>query len=86
MENCPHCNQSSAVRAKLVLIDEAWVPAPGKDSRLAHFSSLRADDLKPEHIKQSPLEQFVDGFYCDNCGKGFVSDDVIKDDHRYYYR
>ena len=69
-----------------MLIDEAWVPAPDKDSRLAHFSNLRADDLKPELKKDRPLEQFVDGYYCDACGKGFVSDEIVKDDPRYYYR
>ena len=86
MEACPHCGKVSEVRTKLVLVDAAWVPSPGVDSRLAHIASLRADDLKSEHKRDGPLEQFVDGFYCESCDKGFISDESIKDNHRYYCR
>ena len=65
------------MRPKLLLIDEAWVPAPGKDPRLKYARNLRVDDILPEHLRQKPLEQFLDGYYCDRCNIGFVSDDVL---------
>jgi hypothetical protein len=64
-EVCPLCGETSAVRPKLVLIDEAWLPAPGKDPRLAYFADLRVDDVQPKNLREQPLEQFIDGFYCD---------------------
>ena len=84
-ENCPICGSASALRPKLLLIDAAWTPAPGTDPRLAHFVDLRSDDVKPEHLRQPPLEQFVDGFYCERCGKGFVSDEALNSSRRKYY-
>jgi hypothetical protein len=59
------------------LIDEAWVDEPGKDPRLAHFADLRVDDIKPELVSDRPLEQFIEGLYCDACGRGFVTEDSL---------
>jgi hypothetical protein len=84
IEPCPLCHESSAIRPKLLLIDEAWIPAPGKDSRLKYFADLRADDIRPEYLKAPPLEQFVDGYFCERCGKGFVSEAVLRADRRHY--
>jgi hypothetical protein len=83
-EKCPFCGGDTAVRPKLLLIDEAWVPAPGKDPRLAYLGDLRADDVDPQHLRDRPLEQFVDGYYCDRCGKGFISEQVLKASRRRY--
>jgi hypothetical protein len=83
-EICPVCGESSALRPKLLLIDEAWVPAPGKDSRLAYFADLRVDDVQSQNVRGRPLEQFIDGFYCDRCNKGFVSEEVLKEGRRRY--
>jgi hypothetical protein len=67
-----------------MLVDEAWVPAPGKDPRLAYFADLRVDDVRSEHVKAPPLEQFLDGYYCERCGKGFVSEAVLSETRRRY--
>ncbi len=83
-EVCPACGGSSALRPKLLLIDEAWVPSPGKDQRLAYFASLRVDDVQAQALRDSPLEQFIDGFYCDGCGKGFVSENILREGRRRY--
>jgi len=83
-EVCPACGGASALRPKLLLIDEAWVPAPGKDPRLAYWASLRVDDVQAQALRKSPLEQFIDGFYCDRCGKGFVSEDILREGRRRY--
>jgi len=55
IEECPTCKSASAVRPKLVLIDEAWDETMG-ESRLAYFADLRADDIKPEHLNSAPLQ------------------------------
>ena len=83
-ERCPLCEEAAAVRPKLLLIDESWVPAPGKDPRLAYFADLRVDDVKPEHLSDRPLEQFVQGHFCEKCGRGFVSEAVLKATRRRY--
>jgi hypothetical protein len=84
MENCPSCGEAEFVRPKLLLIDEAWVCEPGKDPRLAYAASLRVDDLKEGAVQASPLEQFVQGHYCDKCGRGFVADEWLNPNHRQY--
>ena len=81
-EECPICKKQHMVRKKRLLIDEAWTIAPGKDPRLKYFADLRVDDLK--YSSPSPLEQFIEGFYCDHCGKGFVSETVLKAGHKVY--
>jgi hypothetical protein len=83
LQSFPLCGETSAVRPKLVLIDEAWVPAPGKDPRLAYFSDLRVDDVQPQNLREHPLEQFING-YCDRCNKGFVSKEGLKEGRRRY--
>jgi hypothetical protein len=82
-EVCPICREISAVRQKLVLIDEAWVPAPDKDSRLQYFSDLRVDEVQAQNLREHPLEQFIDGFYCDRCKKGFVSEEMLNENWRH---
>ncbi len=77
LEPCPSCGASSLLRQKLILIDEAWVPATSKDPRTEYFTDLRVDDVKAENLRDHPLQQFVDGFYCDQCKKEFIPDGII---------
>jgi hypothetical protein len=77
LDACPSCGKTVAVRSKLLLIDEAWVAEPGKDPRFAHFADLRVDDVKPELRSEHPLEQFIEGLYCDACGRGFVTEESL---------
>jgi len=83
-EPCPLCGSDASVLPKLLLVDEAWVPRPGIEARLQYFADLRVDDLKPEAVRGEPLSQFVDGFYCSTCGKGFVGDNVLSPSRRRY--
>jgi hypothetical protein len=84
VETCPLCGETSAVRPKLVLIDEVWVPARGRDPRLAYFADLRVDDVQAHNLRERPLEQFIHGFYCDRCNRGFVSEEGLKEGRRRY--
>jgi hypothetical protein len=77
-------SESSLVRPKLLLIDEAGVPAPGKDPRLAYLADLQVDDVQAQIVRERPLEQFIDGFYCNRCNKGFVSEEVLNEGRRRY--
>lgn len=81
-EFCPTCGQASAIRQKLLLIDETWVHGPGKDSRAARFVNLRVEHVLGDHVREQPLEQFVEGFYCDRCDKGFVSEEILRSNLR----
>lgn len=81
-EACPWCRKHSALRRKLLLIDEAWNPGADGDPRDAWFADLRVDDVEPARLRAHPLEQFVDGYYCDDCGRGFVAEDLLAPDSR----
>ena len=89
IQACPLCGESSAVRPKLVLIDEAWVDGTDvdgtvKDPRLKFYVDLRVDDIEPDNLRAYPLEQFVNGLYCDRCEKGFVSEEGRRQNRRRY--
>jgi hypothetical protein len=85
VETCPRCGESSAVHPKLVLIDAAWVPVPGKDAGYEYFTSLRVDAVQPQYLREHPLEQFLDGFFCDRCKKGFVSEKGLQENRKRYW-
>lgn len=78
IEVCPICGADSAVRPKLLLIDEAWVPSPEKDERDRYHVDLRADNVESPSLREQPLEQFVDGLYCERCKTGFVPESMLK--------
>ena len=78
------CGETSAVRPKLLLIDEAWMPGPGKDPRHAYFADLRVDDVQARNLRARPLEQFIDGSYCDRCSGGFAAEQGLREGRRRY--
>lgn len=39
---------------------------------------LAVDECRPELLKEPPLQQLVDGFYCDQCGAGFVTSSIAQ--------
>lgn len=82
---CPVCGTTSAVRTKLVLIDEAWNPTLDRAPRERYFADVRVDDIRDGVLRERPLEQFIDGFYCDRCKKAFVSEDILQG-NRWRYR
>ena len=84
MENkniCPKCNSDYAVRKKKILISmsrKEW-HKQGRDPRemCPCCVKLTIDDCIKKHINESPLEQFVQGCFCDNCGIGFIPDEIL---------
>jgi hypothetical protein len=39
---------------------------------------IATDECHSEYLGAPPLEQFVDGLYCEKCGVGFVADTMVK--------
>jgi len=81
LEPCPRCGSAQHVRPKEMLIGAA---SPKQrfngEEKTGHqrVDQLAVDECKPERLKEPPLQQLVDGFYCDHCGAGFVSSDIFQ--------
>ena len=72
-ESCPTCGSNEAVVAKLVLVAERS-PVYGVDiSEGGRWPyQLAVDECTPDALRGKPLQQFIDGLYCQNCDLGFV--------------
>lgn len=55
IEVCPRCGDTLAVRRKLIMIDEAWVPGPGKDPRKPIFHPCASTTSRRNISSQSRL-------------------------------
>ena len=77
MERCPVCNTDQHVRPKMLAIAEAWEKTDSTDRRILFAVPLRVGAVKAEYLREKPLEQFIDAYYCDACGTGFVSETVL---------
>ena len=68
---------------KFVLIGKA---SPNKifngDIKVGYqrLDQLAVDEVKDEFVNKAPLQQFLQGFYCQKCGIGFVDDGVRKNE------
>jgi hypothetical protein len=65
---CPRCRTGTTVRGKLLLVLESAPCA----------CSVGLNQLRPESIPEGDLRQFIQGFYCDACGIGFLPDEMAK--------
>lgn len=73
---CPKCLSDRHVREKKLLIGKAS-PKLLFSEEMAGYrrrDQLAVDECKSDVLKETPLEQFIDGYYCDKCGIGFVPD------------
>lgn len=81
MQACLRCKSAEQVRPKAILIGAA---SPAKrfngeeKAGYQRLDQLAVDECKPERLKAPPLEQLVEGFYCDLCGHGFVACEWLK--------
>jgi hypothetical protein len=76
MEPCPRCSSVAHVRPKALLIGAASPKKRFNGEEKAGYQrldQLAVDECKAELLKEPPLQQLVDGFYCDQCGHGFVA-------------
>lgn len=76
---CPKCHSDARTITKALLIGAKSPKAIFKE-RYAEIAGYRrrdqiaVDELKPEVLQNAPLEQFVNGFYCESCCIGFIPD------------
>ena len=81
MEPCPRCGSLQHVRSKAILIGAA---SPKKrfdgEEKVGYqrLDQLAVDECMPALLNASPLEQLIDGFYCDHCAMGFVTSDLVQ--------
>jgi hypothetical protein len=78
---CPKCKTNDCVYAKLILIGKLSPIALFGDEQAGYIrkDQLAVDECKLELLKKTPLEQFVDGFFCDKCGHGFLDNQIVID-------
>lgn len=78
---CPLCNDICSVRPKMLMIGKAsprlLLPDFEERGGFRRKDQLAVDECKPEALLDAPLQQFVSGFYCDKCGRGFVPDSML---------
>lgn len=81
MESCPRCGAVQHVRPKEILIGAASPKKRFNGEEKAGYrrrDQLAVDECKPALLKAAPLEQLVDGFYCDHCEVGFVTSEIVQ--------
>jgi hypothetical protein len=82
IEPCPKCRRSVHVHQKLLLIDkfndEHFVNYPNERTSCPCEGDMSVDALRPEFVRDVPLEQFVTGLYCEACGIGFIPERLAK--------
>ena len=81
MESCPRCGSVQHVRPKGILKGAASPKKRFNGEEKAGYQrldQLAVDECKPALLKAAPLEQLVDGFYCDHCWVGFVTSEIVQ--------
>ncbi len=73
---CPECKKTHLV-SKLIVVDQSFLLTAGRDPREKYFSDLRVSDIHLRYLKESPLEQFIEGLFCNDCQKAFVSNEML---------
>lgn len=80
-ESCPRCGSVQYVRPKAILIG-ATSPKKrfGGEEKAGYrrLDQLAVDECDPAELKPAPLEQLIDGFYCDSCEVGFVASGLVR--------
>jgi hypothetical protein len=82
LEPCPRCKSDKKLRTKLVLIDEFnrshFQHYPDERSSCSCVGDFSVDGLRPDLLKDGPLQQFISALYCDTCEIAFVPEDMAK--------
>jgi hypothetical protein len=77
LNSCPKCKSIQFLQAKLILIGAQVDPVSEEKVGDWRKARLNVSDCT-EALRQKPLEQFIDGFYCNRCNLGFVGDRLLK--------
>ncbi len=51
----------------------------GEQAGYRRRDQIAVDELKPELLQKTPLEQFINGFYCESCCIGFIPDSFVRE-------
>lgn len=80
---CPTCGSDAAVVDKLLLIGngspETKVKSQEELAGYQRRDQLAVDECLPEFLRAEPQQQFIDGYFCNTCGAGFVPNEFLKD-------
>lgn len=83
--SCPKCGSSAHVVSKLILIGKLSPKGifsdSGERAGYQRKDQLAIDECLPGIIRKEPLEQFIDGYFCDECGNGFVPDEFLRNEN-----
>jgi hypothetical protein len=76
---CPNCGTNIHVTDKMILIGACSPKAIFGDEEMCGYrrkDQLAIDECNQSELKDVPLQQFVDGYFCNDCGVGFVDDAI----------
>lgn len=81
-EHCPRCKSATDVVQKMLTIgtplNNQQRYARENNEGYKQTDTLTADQIKDECFIDLPTRQFVNGFYCNHCGIGFIPDAYLK--------
>ena len=70
--HCPSCGKFVSVRRKLLVAP--WAIEPPQVGS-GHLSVHQTNEESPRHVRGD----FINGFYCDSCESGFVTEEVLRE-------
>jgi hypothetical protein len=81
-EACPKCKSDLNIRPKLLMLGkDSPADVFNRDNRCGcgyrRRNSLVVNECNPQVLLSPPLEQFVTGLYCDQCGIGYIPDSYL---------
>jgi hypothetical protein len=79
---CLKCDTNIYVVNKMLLIGARSPRAIFGDREMCgckRKDQLAIDECKQELLKATPLQQFVAGYFCNDCGVGFVDNSILID-------
>jgi hypothetical protein len=79
---CPSCCTNQYVTNKMILIGARSPKVIFGDEEMCGYKrkdQLAIDECDPKVLRDAPLQQFVNGYFCNACGGGFVDDSLRND-------
>jgi hypothetical protein len=79
---CPQCDTNKYLIDKIILIGARSPRAIFGDEEMCGYrrkDRLAIDECKQEMLRDAPLQQFVDGYFCTACDIGFLDNSILID-------